>query len=122
MAYDLGLAERVRSLLERRGGFSERKMFGGICYMVNGHMCCGVLKTDLILKLSLEEATRALGSPHVRPMDFTGKPMKSMVYVSPLGTDKDEDLHRWVECAYQFARTLPTDEKSAPKRTRTARA
>lgn len=115
MAYDLGLAERVRSLLHRRGGFSERKMFGGICFMIGGNMCCGIVKTDLMLRLELDDATKALTQPHVRPMDFSGKPMKSMVYVDAKGTDKDEDLSTWVESAYKFAKALPRKENEPPK-------
>jgi len=116
MAYDLGLAERVRSLLERHSGFSERKMFGGICFMVNGNMCCGVLKTDLMLRLTPEEADLALKRPHVRPMDFTRTPMKSMVYVSAQGVDADQDLHHWVELARSIARKLPPKESAVAKK------
>ena len=116
MAYDLGLAERIRSLLARHGDFSERKMFGGICFMMNGHMCCGVIKTDLVLRLTPDEADRALKQPHVRPMDFTRKPMKSMIYVSAQGIDADEDLHRWVELARSIARELPPKEIAVPQK------
>jgi TfoX/Sxy family transcriptional regulator of competence genes len=106
MAYDRGLAERVRVILQPRSGFSERQMFGGICFMINGNMCCGVVKTDLMLRLSPEAAAHALKQPHVRSMDFTGKPMKSMIYVDAHGADADEALHEWVEAAYSFAASL----------------
>jgi TfoX/Sxy family transcriptional regulator of competence genes len=104
MAYDLHLAERVQSILERGGEFSERKMFGGVAFMVNGHMCCGILKTDLVLRLTPEEAAAALRQPHTRPMDFTGKPMKSMIYVSAMET--------WVQSALKAARSRP-DKKAS---------
>jgi TfoX/Sxy family transcriptional regulator of competence genes len=107
MACDEGLAERVRSILSRRGGFSERKMFGGVCFMIDGHMCCGVTKTDLMLRLAADEVMRALRRQHTRPMDFTGKPMKSMIFVDAQGTDSEEALHEWVERAIAFVRTLP---------------
>ena len=111
MAYDVHLADRVRPILKDVGEFSEKKMFGGLAFMVNGRMCCGVLKTDLVLRLTPEEADAALREPHTRPMDFTGKPMKSMIYVSAIGTDSDEDLAAWVESAVRLARSVP--QKSA---------
>lgn len=96
MAFDLHLADRIRLLLQGRGGFAERKMFGGVAFLIHGHMCCGVLKTDLMLRLSPDAVVQALQQPHTRPMDFTGKPMKSMVYVDANGTDSDEALQAWV--------------------------
>jgi len=82
-------------------------MFGGIAFMVNGHMCCGVNGRDLMLRLGEEGATDALQEPHVRPMDFTGKPLASMVYVGPGGHRNDVDLRGWVERAVRFVRSLP---------------
>jgi TfoX/Sxy family transcriptional regulator of competence genes len=107
MAYDVNLADRVRAILERAADFSEKKMFGGVTFMVDGHMCCGVVKTDLVLRLTPEQAAASLRQPHTRPMDFTGKPMKSMIYVSAIGTDSDEALETWVESAVMAARNLP---------------
>ena len=119
MAYDVHLADRVRSILQGTGEFSEKKMFGGLAFMVNGRTCCGVLKTDLVLRLKLEEVDAALREPHTRSMDFTGKPMKSMIYVSATGTDSDESLAAWVESAVRLARSVP--EKKNARRTATAR-
>lgn len=100
MAYDLGLAERMRiALSRRRAKFEERKMFGGLCFMVNERMCCGIVKTDMVLKLTPEMAEEALKKPHTRPMDFTGKPMRSMIYVDAVGSDKDERLEDWIDLA-----------------------
>jgi len=107
VAYDVHLADRMRSILKSAGEFSEKKMFGGLAFMVNGHMCCGVLKTDLVLRLTPEEAAASLGQPHTRPMDFTGRPMKSMIYVSAIGTDSDQALATWVESAVKLARSVP---------------
>lgn len=107
MAYDLGLADRIRMVLGRGGDVSERKMFGGLCFLVNGHMCCGVVKSDLMLRLTPEIAAASLREPHTKPMDFTGKPMKSMIYVDSAGIDSDTSLERWVQSAEQVARGLP---------------
>lgn len=82
-------------------------MFGGLAFLLNGNMCCGVVKDRLMLRLGPEGVEKALKAPHTQPMDFTGKPMKSMVYVRPEGYEADEDLERWVETAARFAKTLP---------------
>ena len=106
MAYDENLAARVRALLETDAGFSERKMFGGIAFMLDGHMCCGVVDRDLMLRLGTDCADTARERPHVRPMDFTGRPMSSMVFVAPEGL-QGRSLRAWVEQAAAFARSLP---------------
>lgn len=106
MAYDVGLADRIRSILGWRTGFSERKMFGGIAFMINGHVCCGVLKTDLMLRLTQEAVANGLMKPHTRPMDFTGRLMSSMMFVDAAGVDSDESLHEWIEAAIAFVVTL----------------
>ena len=113
MPYDTGLAERVRVILASLSGSSECKMFGGVAFLVNGHMCCGVTKTDLVLRLAASDVSLALKRPHTRPMDFTGKPMKSMIFVDAHGTDSDKALSEWVGSAYAFVRALP------PKRAKT---
>lgn len=107
MAYDEEFASRVRAVLRRRKGVSERKMMGGIAFMLNGNMCCGVNGKDLMLRLGNEDAALALGERHARPMDFTGKPLKSMIYVGPAGTNTDAGLRAWVGRAVKFAKTLP---------------
>lgn len=107
-----GLADRVRLILKRRGEFSECRMFGGVAFMINGHMCCGVTKTDLVVRMQPDDVVAALRRPHTRPMDFTGKPMRSMIFVDAHGTDRDEALGEWVESAIAFVRTLPP--KKAP--------
>lgn len=118
MAYDAGLADRVRLILKRCGGFSECRMFGGVAFMINGHMCCGVTKTDLVLRLAPDEVITALGRPHTRPMDFTGRPMKSMIFVNAHGSHSDQTLREWVESAFAFVRTLPPKKPAVkgPKR------
>ncbi len=106
MAYDENLADRVRAFLEAEAGFGERKMFGGIAFMLDGHMCCGVVDSDLMLRLGPDGADAALEHPHVRPMDFTGRPMSSMVFVAREGL-QGVSLRAWVEQAATFARSLP---------------
>ena len=107
MAYDESLADRVREVLSARAGLSERRMFGGIAFMVAGNMAVGVIGDDLMVRLDPADAEKALSEPNVRPMDFTGKPMKGMVYVDPAGTEEDEDLVGWVEAGADFAASLP---------------
>jgi TfoX/Sxy family transcriptional regulator of competence genes len=106
MAYDEQLAERVRVELESVTGVTERKMFGGLAFMVNGNMACGIVKDELTLRLGAEGAVAALERPHVREMDFTGRPLTGMVYVGQAGLAEAE-LHSWVQQAVTFARSLP---------------
>jgi hypothetical protein len=96
-------------------------MFGGIAFLINGRMCCGVVKTDLMVRLTPEAVMEGLRRLHTRPMDFTGKPMKSMLFVDAAGTDSDEALHQWVESALGFVRTLPPKKLAAKRATRASR-
>lgn len=108
MAYDEALAERVRTILDaERDDVTERKMFGGIAFMVGGHMCVGVIGEDLMARLGEEGADAALDESHTRPMDFTGRPMRNMVYVEPAGTATDDALRAWIRRALAFVETLP---------------
>ena len=107
MAYDEELADRVRDLIAPLGEVSERKMFGGIAFMVGGNMATGVLGDDLIVRLGPEEADKALGEPGVREFDFTGRPMKNIVYVSTEQTADDKSLAGWVEAGAAHAASLP---------------
>ena len=86
-------------------------MFGGLAFMLSGHMFCGVVGDTLMLRLGPEDASRALGQPHVRPMDFTGRPMKGMIFVDSAGLHGDA-LRQWVGGAAGYARGLPP--KQAP--------
>lgn len=106
MAYDEVLADRVRDILVADPGLSERKMFGGLAFMLDGHMCCGIVGERLMLRLGAEGADAALRRPHVLPMDFTGRPLTGMVYVEPAGL-RGRALRTWVERAATFVRTLP---------------
>ena len=106
MAFDEALADRVRDVLAARPELSEREMFGGIAFMLAGNMCCGVIGEDLLVRLG-PDAEKTLEEPHTRPMDFTGKPMKTTVFVEPAGTEADEDLAAWVDAGASFAESLP---------------
>jgi TfoX/Sxy family transcriptional regulator of competence genes len=107
VAYDEQLADRVREQLSARADVSERKMFGGIAFMVGGNMACGVLGEDLIVRLGDDEGESALREDGVREFDFTGRPMKSIVYVSPERTSDDAGLAEWVEAGADYAASLP---------------
>jgi hypothetical protein len=108
MAYDEQLAERVRDLIALREGLTERQMFGGIGFMLGGNMACGVIGEELIVRMSPEDADRAaLAEEHVRPFDFTGRPMNGWVFVASEGIGSDEDLAGWVDEGADFAASLP---------------
>jgi TfoX/Sxy family transcriptional regulator of competence genes len=110
MAYDEHLAERVRALLGGEEGLTERKMFGGLAFMLDGNMACGIVRDELMLRLGPEGADTALERPHVRQMDFTGRPMTGMVFVEPAGLEGDA-LAGWVEQAVAYVRLLPPKQK-----------
>jgi len=106
MAYDEQLAARIRTLLANRTDVTERKMFGGLTFMVGGHMCCGVNGDELIIRLDPEREDEALARPHARPMDFTGRPMRGFITVRPDGL-KGRRLSAWVQEAVARAESLP---------------
>jgi hypothetical protein len=107
MAYDEKLAERVRDLLSVRENFSERKMFGGIGFMLGGNMACGVSGDELMVRLDPADAEKALAEEHVRVFDMTGRPMKGWILVAPDATAADDDLAGWVDAGADFAASLP---------------
>lgn len=106
MSYDEKLAVRIRRVLDR-DDVEEKRMMGGLTFMVGGHMCCGVTGSDLMLRLGEEGAAAALAEPHVRPMDFTGKPLKAFVFVDADGAAADGALRGWIRRALRFVATLP---------------
>ena len=107
MSYDEGLAERLREVLDSQEGVNEKKMFGGLAFIVRGHMCCGVSGDDLMLRVGPDQHDDALAQPHTRAMDFTGRPMKGFVYVGQEGLASDEQLEDWVGRGLNFVRSLP---------------
>ena len=106
MAYDESLADQVREIMLGEPGLNERKMFGGLAFMLDGRMCCGIVGNELMLRLGADGAQQALEDANVRPMDFTGKPMTGMVYIAPEGLSGDT-LNHWLDQAAAFVRTLP---------------
>jgi TfoX/Sxy family transcriptional regulator of competence genes len=107
MAYSEQLAERVRGFLTHEEGYSERKMFGGICFMLHGNMCCGVVNDDLMARVGPDQYDECLSLPGARMMDFTGRPMKGMLYVGEEGMNTSAKLDDWVRRSMKFVRTLP---------------
>lgn len=107
MAYDEGLAERLREVLNEQAGVTEKKMFGGLAFLCQGHMFCGIASEDLMVRVGAEGYEQALLEPHTRAMDFTGRPMKGYVYVEPEGFEADEGLESWAKRGLAFVLTLP---------------
>ena len=116
MAYDEMLAERIRDVLRDARGLETRKMFGGMAFMVGGHMCCGVVGQDLMVRVGRDGHGAALEKAHSRPMDFTGKPLVGFVYVAHAGIRREADLRRWVHLGLNHVLTLPAKTKGAGKR------
>ena len=117
MAYDEDLAERVRAVLPAGAAVTDRQMFGGLAFMLGGHMFCGVVKDTLMVRLGPDGADRALDRPHVRPMDFTGRPMKGMVFVEAPAL-RGPAPRNWIDAAADYARGLPSKQATPPARKR----
>ncbi|MCP4625861.1 MAG: TfoX/Sxy family protein [bacterium] len=107
MAYDEVLDGRIKKIVSRWKGTADKKMFGGVCHLLNGNMFCGVHKDLLILRLGGDKSKDALALPHVRPFDITGKPMKGWVMVACDGCKSDQALKAWLDQAKAFVGTLP---------------
>lgn len=107
MAFDETLAARIRHILARKKNVEERKMFGCICFLLNGNALAGVWKNRLIARLGPDEGEAALREPHVRAFDITGRPMRKWVAVEPQGVENDDQLKDWIERAIKFVKTLP---------------
>ena len=102
------LVDRIRTLLTTEPGLSERTMFGGLCFLIHGNMTCGITAhDDLMLRVGPDAYEEALRRPGARPMDFTGRPMKGMVFVDPATCPDPESLRAWLTLALRFARSLP---------------
>ena len=107
MAFNEALAERIRRGLARKKNIEEKKMFGCICFFINGNALVGVWKDRLIARLGPDEGEAALREPHVRAFDITGRPMRNWVAVEPDGVEDDDQLTGWIDRATKFVRTLP---------------
>ena len=106
MAFDEGVAERIRALLAGQADVQERRMFGGLCFLCGGNMACGIVGEELMVRVGPHGWSDALNQPHAREMDFTGRSMKGMVYIGVDGFAEDVDLARWVEQGTAYARSL----------------
>lgn len=107
MAYDEKVAERLGKFFAEHRGVEEKKMFGGIAYMYRNHMCVGVINDMLMVRIGPEQYEKALSEKHVRPMDFTGRPMKGYIYVETAGFKTEKSLKKWVDLGIKFVKTLP---------------
>jgi hypothetical protein len=107
VAFDDGLAERIRSVVGDDPGISERKMFGGLAFMLHGHMVCGIIGDELMARVGPDAYPEALALPFAREMDITGRPMKGFVIVGTDGFAEDSDLATWVGRGLDFAGSLP---------------
>jgi TfoX/Sxy family transcriptional regulator of competence genes len=113
MPFDEALAQRTRSLIVGDYAVEEKRMFGGLAFMVNGHMCCGISGQDLMVRVGPDIFEQALKRPHARPMDFTGRPLRGFVYVAPEGCRTSAKLNGWVKLGLDFAFSLPPKMRAA---------
>ena len=118
MAFSTHLADRIRAALAERDDVEEKKMFGGLCFMVAGHMCVGIVGDDLMVRVGPDAYEASLAKPHARHMDFTGRPLKGMVYVEATGITTKRTLTTWVGRGLSFVLSLPP---KAPKPRRSPR-
>ena len=107
MAFNEALAERIRQQLARRKNVEEKKMFGGVGFLLNGNLLVGVWKESLVVRLGPDEGDEALMEPHVKEFDITGRPMKGWVLVAPEGIEDDKQLSTWIQRAVRFVGMLP---------------
>lgn len=121
MSYDEALAERVRIALLERTGISEKKMFGGVAFLLDGKMICGVAGDELMLRIGEDQQAEAMRKPGVRPMDFTGRPMKGYVFVGAPPRWTQAGIAAWVKKAADFVDSLPA-KKPASRRPASAKS
>lgn len=107
MAFDTTLAERIRRQLGKRPGLTEKKMFGGLAFLLDGNMCCGVHGREMIVRLAPEQTDQALRARHTRIFDLSGRPMKGWVLVQPQGLRTEAALARWIRSGVKYASSLP---------------
>ncbi len=107
MAYDEGLLQRVEEILQEDDGFSYKKMFGGICFLIHGNMACGIINEDLIIRVGKDNYESCLKKSHTSIFDFTGRPMTGWVMVSTKGYESDKALIKWLNYGLDTVRSLP---------------
>jgi len=116
MAFDEALGDRVRRVLGTHPALTEQRMFGGLAFMLNNKMFVGIIGEDLMVRVGPDGQAAALAKPHVRPMDFTGRPMRGYVYVSPEGTGTVEAVAFWVERGAEFVENMPEAPPKKPRK------
>ncbi len=108
MAFNDELATRIRKRLGKRPGLTEKRMFGGLAFLLHGNMCCGVHGQEMIVRLDPEDTNRALKQPHTRVFDLSGgRPMKGWILVQPPGLARSDGLAKWVTTSLKYAASLP---------------
>jgi len=116
MSYDERLAERIRRSVLPFADVTEKKMFGGLAFLLDGKMFCGIVKTEMAVRVGPERYEESLKKTHVRPMDFTGRPMKGYVFVEPAGCRTENQVGKWVGLGAEFVGTLLSDSQAKQKR------
>jgi TfoX/Sxy family transcriptional regulator of competence genes len=116
MAYDETLAARVRTELSDQSGLTAKRMFGGLCFLLHGNMCCGIVGNTLMVRVGPDAYEAALAKPHAREMDFTGRPLRGIVYVAPDGVRTGTALKAWVGRGTAFAARLTPKKTKAKER------
>jgi TfoX/Sxy family transcriptional regulator of competence genes len=111
MAYDMDLAARIRALISKNKNLEEKKMFGGVGFLINGNLACGVNKNDMILRVAPDQYDALSRSAYTRVFDLSGKPMKGWLVVEPAGMKSEAQLKAWVSKGIVFAKTLPAKKK-----------
>lgn len=115
MPFSEELAARIRGYIQGRAGLSEKKMFGGIAFFLNGNMACGVLGREVVLRVKAADEAELLSRPGCRPFDFTGRPMRGFVLVGESACPDQDALAEWLDPAIQAASALPPKIKKAPE-------
>lgn len=113
MAYNERLAERIRGYFKRRKGLEEKRMFGGLCFMLNGHMCCGIETDRLMVRVLSDRYEALIKKPHAREMDLTGKPLKGFLFISEAGYRTAAGLARWLDEAVMFVKAKPPKKRKS---------
>jgi hypothetical protein len=116
MSFDETLAGRVRKHFDGRRDFVEKHMFGGVCFMIRSRMCCGIIDSSLMVRLDPDEAERVVDQGHVRPMDFTGKPMRGYLFVDAEGIATPKALRSWIDRCVAYVETMPTKRPGSARR------
>ncbi len=115
MAFDIELAKRIKVHLKGTPGLDEKKMFGGLCILIGGNMALGIIGNKIMVRVGKENYEKALLLPGASPMDFTGKALTGMVYVSPHEIASQKTLKKWIKMGVDFASSLPPKKKSTKK-------